>query len=73
MDEKLKVYEEKMDKAISVLRSEYAAIRAGRANPHVLDQITVGLLRSAQRDPAGGQCVCAGAQDAADPALGKRA
>ena len=30
-----------MDKAISVLRSEYAAIRAGRANPHVLDQITV--------------------------------
>ena len=41
MDEKLKVYEEKMDKAISVLRSEYAAIRAGRANPHVLDQITV--------------------------------
>ena len=41
MDEKLKVYEEKMDKAINVLRSEYAAIRAGRANPHVLDQITV--------------------------------
>ena len=41
MDEKLKVYEDKMEKAVSVLRSEYASIRAGRANPHVLDQITV--------------------------------
>ncbi|MCD2491626.1 ribosome recycling factor [Lacrimispora sp. NSJ-141] len=41
MEEKLKVFEEKMEKAVSVLRSEYASIRAGRANPHVLDQITV--------------------------------
>ena len=30
-----------MEKAISVLRSDYATIRAGRANPHVLDQLTV--------------------------------
>lgn len=41
MDERLKVFEEKMEKAVSVLRSDYATIRAGRANPHVLDQITV--------------------------------
>ncbi len=41
MEEKLKVFEEKMEKAVSVLRAEYASIRAGRANPHVLDQITV--------------------------------
>ena len=41
MDDKLKVFEAKMEKAISVLRSDYATIRAGRANPHVLDQLTV--------------------------------
>ena len=41
MDDRLKVFEDKMEKAISVLRSDYATIRAGRANPHVLDQITV--------------------------------
>ena len=31
----------KMDKSISVLASELASIRAGRANPSVLDKITV--------------------------------
>jgi len=31
----------KMDKSISVLTSELASIRAGRANPSVLDKITV--------------------------------
>ena len=41
MDDKLKLFEDKMEKAISVLRSDYATIRAGRANPHVLDQLTV--------------------------------
>ena len=32
---------EKMDKSINVLSSELASIRAGRANPSVLDKITV--------------------------------
>ena len=41
MDERLAVFEDKMEKAVSVLKSEYDTIRAGRANPHVLDQITV--------------------------------
>ncbi|MGC4019696.1 MAG: ribosome recycling factor [Muricomes sp.] len=41
MDEKLKVYEEKMTKTISNLDAELASIRAGRANPHVLDKLTV--------------------------------
>lgn len=31
----------KMDKTIHVLKEEYANIRAGRANPHLLDKITV--------------------------------
>ena len=39
--EKLQVYNEKMEKTIRILESDYASIRAGRANPAVLDKITV--------------------------------
>ena len=41
MNEKIQVYETKMGKTIANLESEFGAIRAGRANPHVLDRITV--------------------------------
>lgn len=34
-------FEEKMKKSIQSLTEEYATIRAGRANPHVLDKIMV--------------------------------
>lgn len=37
----LQLHEEKMTKTISVLREELAAIRAGRANPAVLDKLVV--------------------------------
>ena len=32
---------ERIDKTISVLNSEYITIRAGRANPHILDKVLV--------------------------------
>lgn len=41
MDERLVPYEEKMKKAFDFLISDFATIRAGRANPHVLDKIKV--------------------------------
>ena len=41
MKETLKRFEEKMDKTIVALKADLATIRAGRANPHVLDRITV--------------------------------
>ena len=41
MDARLQPYDDKMKKAIDFLASDYAAIRAGRANPHVLDKIRV--------------------------------
>ena len=41
MDEKLKVYDEKMTKSVQNLNMELATIRAGRANPHVLDKLSV--------------------------------
>lgn len=41
MDARLKPYEEKMQKAYDYLVTDLGTIRAGRANPHVLDRIKV--------------------------------
>lgn len=41
MNEKLKVYDTKMQKTIDNLDSEMGTIRAGRANPNVLNRIMV--------------------------------
>lgn len=41
MQESLQLYEEKMNKTLKALEKEYMTIRAGRANPHVLDRIKV--------------------------------
>ena len=41
MDERIKAYDEKMLKTIEFLEEDYASIRAGRANPHLLDKIKV--------------------------------
>ena len=37
MEEKLLEFEEKMEKSLNNLIQEYMGIRAGRANPRVLD------------------------------------
>ena len=41
MDSRLSIYEEKMEKTVENLQEEYSSIRAGRANPHILDKIKV--------------------------------
>lgn len=41
MDERISKYETKMEKSLNNLGAEYAAIRAGRANPHILDRVMV--------------------------------
>ena len=41
MDERLNKYEDKMQKTMNNLYAEYNSIRAGRANPHVLDEVMV--------------------------------
>ncbi len=43
----LKPYEVKMKKTLDVLSKDLAAIRAGRANPHVLDKITIDYYGTA--------------------------
>ena len=41
MSEITKLYEEKMSKSCDALAEDYATIRAGRANPHILDKLRV--------------------------------
>ena len=41
MTDELKKFQEKMQKSLENLEENYAGIRAGRANPHVLDKIKV--------------------------------
>ena len=41
MDQRLAIFDEKMQKCVDYLTSEFAAIRAGRANPNVLNKIRV--------------------------------
>ena len=46
MNERLTTYDSKMTKTINNLDGELATIRAGRANPHVLDKLTVDYYGS---------------------------
>ena len=46
MDERIQKYEEKMKKTLASLEAELATIRAGRANPHILDKLTVDYYGS---------------------------
>ena len=46
MDERLKQYDEKMTKSYNALLEEFASIRAGRANPHLLDKLRVDYYGS---------------------------
>lgn len=41
MNEDLKQYDERMSKAVDALQNEFTTIRAGRANPHILDKLRV--------------------------------
>ena len=41
MDERIAKYEEKMGKTLNSMEQDFVGIRAGRANPHILDKITV--------------------------------
>lgn len=41
MDDRIKVFAEKMDKSYNNMLEEFSTIRAGRANPKILSKITV--------------------------------
>lgn len=46
MDERIQKYEDKMQKTLKNLEADLMTIRAGRANPHILDKITVDYYGS---------------------------
>jgi ribosome recycling factor len=46
MDERLGTFQNKMEKTLANLNDELAGIRAGRANPHVLDKLRVDYYGS---------------------------
>jgi ribosome recycling factor len=41
MDSRIAQYESKMSKSLDTLREDFSTIRAGRANPHVLDKLRI--------------------------------
>ena len=49
MDERIQKYEEKMKKTLGSLEAELTTIRAGRANPHILDKLTVDSTEALHR------------------------
>ncbi len=51
MRAEIKEFDERMQKSISVVVEEFAAVRAGRANPAVLDRITVDYYGTATPIP----------------------
>ena len=46
MNEKVKAFDEKMKKTCEHLTADLVTIRAGRANPHILDKLTVDYYGS---------------------------
>ena len=61
----MKEFEEKMGKSVDALQEDYATIRAGRANPHI-------LVRNTDILTAGCQHFRTGSQNDSDPALGSQ-
>ncbi len=41
VEEIILILDDKLSKTVRVLKEDFAAVRAGRANPHILDKITV--------------------------------
>ena len=69
MDERVQKYEQKMTKTLDGFEAELTTIRAGRANPHILDKITVDYYGSPTTS-AGCEHYCTGSKNDSDPAMG---
>lgn len=70
MDERLVQFDEKMQKTMNNLSEEFGSIRAGRANPHVLDKLKVDYYGTPTANSAGGKRQCSGTENDSDPAMG---
>ena len=52
MNERVKPFETKMTKSLDALREDFSTIRAGRANPHLLDKLRVDYYGTPSAIPA---------------------
>ena len=57
MDSRLNPFQDKMEKTLNNLEEEYAGIRAGRANPHILDKLRVDYYGTFTNSECS-QCKC---------------
>ncbi len=73
MNELLKEYDAKMQKTVDVVVSDFAGVRAGRANAAVLDKITVDYYGSAHPHHQVAAISSPDPRSADDPALGRLA
>ena len=68
----IKTAGEKMEKTIAILEKDLATLRAGRANPQILDKITVDYYGTPTHAQSGGQYFLPGTAHAGHRALGDR-
>ena len=73
MQERLKVYEEKMNKSYDALLNEYTIHSCWTCEPACTGQNQSRLLRRTDPVTAGGKYLCAGAAYDSDPAVGEEA
>ena len=71
MNEKLEKYQSKMEKTMDSLDAELAGIRAGRANPNVLNKIMVEYYGTPTPLQQVANVSVSGTADDPDPAMGK--
>ena len=64
----LKQFEDKMQKSLDSMTNDFMTIRAGRANPHVLDKVKVDYYGVA----TGWKCFCARGKNNYDSAMGAK-
>ena len=67
----MKEFEEKMGKSVDALQEDYATIRAGRANPHILDKIKVDYYGTPTSLQQVANISRTGSQNDSDPAFGE--
>ena len=72
MDERIQKYEDKMKKTLVGFETELTTIRAGRANPHILDKLTVEYYGSSYTASAGGKHYSSGSAYDSDSAVGSK-
>ena len=67
----LKQFEDKMQKSLDSMTNDFMTIRAGRANPHVLDKVKVDYYGVATSS-TGWKCFCARGKNNYDSAMGAK-